>query len=179
MLHTTVAVCFQTLKFSSVSESLIVSLSLDLFHCHTTSLTQTQTGSSPAPYHQPYTHNYTPMCICTVFLSVSLFVLCFKFKFSLPQTHPGQSILLVRELEDVEVTAPDQACFECELSMPLLKAPVWTLDGETLQNGPDVRLETQGSTHRLIFKKTSVDMGGIVRFTVGKAKTSAQLRVNN
>ncbi|XP_076159377.1 obscurin-like protein 1a [Alosa pseudoharengus] len=91
----------------------------------------------------------------------------------------GQSILLVRELEDVEVTAPDQACFECELSMPLLKAPVWSLNGETLQNSPEVRLETQGSVHKLIFKKTSVDMCGTVRFTIGKAKTCAQLIVDN
>ncbi|XP_031414919.1 obscurin-like protein 1a [Clupea harengus] len=90
----------------------------------------------------------------------------------------GQSILLVRELEDVEVTAPDQACFECELSMPLLKTPVWTLDGETLQNSSEVRLETQGAVHKLTFKKTSEDMSGEVRFTVGKAKSCAQLTVN-
>ena len=97
---------------------------------------------------------------------------------TLSHTHSGQSILLVRELEDVEVTAPDQACFECELSMPLLKTPVWTLDGETLQNSSEVRLETQGAVHKLTFKKTSEDMSGEVRFTVGKAKSCAQLTVN-
>ncbi|XP_030637589.1 obscurin-like protein 1a [Chanos chanos] len=87
----------------------------------------------------------------------------------------AQSIMIVRELEDVRATAPGHASFECEVSVPLIKPPVWTLNGETLQPGPDVRVESQGIVHKLTLKRTSVDMSGTVKFTCGKAKSSATL----
>lgn len=84
-----------------------------------------------------------------------------------------------KNLEDVEVQAPEPACFQCEVSVTLVKPPVWTLNGETLQSGPDVRIENRGSVHKLTFKKTSCDMSGIVQFNTGKAKSSAKLIVMN
>ena len=84
---------------------------------------------------------------------------------------------MVRELKDVEVKAPSEACFECEVSVPVLKAPVWSLNGEALQPSPRVRLERMGTVHRLTLRHTSPDMNGVVEFTSGKAKSRAQLRV--
>uniref|UniRef100_A0A4W5K8R0 Ig-like domain-containing protein n=1 Tax=Hucho hucho TaxID=62062 RepID=A0A4W5K8R0_9TELE len=91
--------------------------------------------------------------------------------------HGTQSLLMVRELKSVEVVAPDEACFECEVSVPVLKAPVWSLKGEALQQGPKVSLEKMGMVHRLTLRQTSVDMNGLVEFTSGKAKSSAKLHV--
>uniref|UniRef100_UPI0037E77869 obscurin-like protein 1 n=1 Tax=Semicossyphus pulcher TaxID=241346 RepID=UPI0037E77869 len=92
-------------------------------------------------------------------------------------TVEAQSLLMVRELQDVEVTAPDEACFECEVSVPVLKAPVWSLNGEPLQASSRVLLEKMGTVHRLTLRQTSTDMSGEVEFTSGKAKSKAQLRV--
>ncbi|KAM3607072.1 uncharacterized protein V6R79_001471 [Siganus canaliculatus] len=92
-------------------------------------------------------------------------------------TVEAQAVSMVRELEDVEVTAPSEACFECELSVPVPKAPVWSLNGEPLQSGPRVLLEKMGTVHRLTFRQTSPDMSGVVEFSSGKAKSSAQLKV--
>lgn len=83
---------------------------------------------------------------------------------------------MVCELQDVEVAAPDEACFECEVSMPVTK-PVWTLNGESLQPSPRVLLEKMGTVHRLTLRQTSADMSGVVQFTSGKAKSTANLVV--
>lgn len=86
---------------------------------------------------------------------------------------------MVKELEDVEVSEQEWATFHCEVSVAITKPPVWTLNGETLQAGPCVRLENNGTVHRLTLKDTSADMSGVVRFTVGKAKSSAVLTVKS
>ncbi|KAK1166274.1 obscurin-like isoform X1 [Acipenser oxyrinchus oxyrinchus] len=88
-----------------------------------------------------------------------------------------QAILVVRQLEDVEVKAPEEARFECEISVPIVKPPQWSLNGEPLQNGNGVRMESAGTVHRLILKETSSEMVGIVKFTTGKARTSARLSI--
>ncbi|TMS06899.1 Obscurin-like protein 1 [Larimichthys crocea] len=92
-------------------------------------------------------------------------------------TVEAESLLMVRELKDVDVMAPDEACFECEVSVPVLKSPVWSLNGEPLQSSSQVRLEKMGTVHRLTLRQTSTDMNGVVEFTSGKAKSRAQLRV--
>uniref|UniRef100_A0A3Q2X5X7 Obscurin-like protein 1 n=1 Tax=Haplochromis burtoni TaxID=8153 RepID=A0A3Q2X5X7_HAPBU len=88
-----------------------------------------------------------------------------------------QSLLMVRELKDVEVMAPDEACFECEVSAPVFKSPVWTLNGEPLQPSSRVRLEKMGTVHRLTLRQTSPELNGVVEFTAGKTKSKAQLRI--
>uniref|UniRef100_A0A3B4VJT8 Obscurin like cytoskeletal adaptor 1a n=1 Tax=Seriola dumerili TaxID=41447 RepID=A0A3B4VJT8_SERDU len=88
-----------------------------------------------------------------------------------------QALLMVKELEDMEVTEPEPASFQCEVSVDISKPPVWTLNGETLHSGPSVRLENHGTIHKLTLRNTSVDMSGTVKFTMGKAKSSATLSV--
>lgn len=77
----------------------------------------------------------------------------------------------------MEVMAPDEACFECEVSAPVFKSPVWTLNGEPLQPSSRVRLEKMGTVHRLTLRQTSPEMNGVVEFTAGKTKSKAQLRI--
>lgn len=84
---------------------------------------------------------------------------------------------MVKELEDVEVTEPEPASFQCEVSVAINKPPVWTLNGESLQPGPTVRMENHGTLHKLTLKDTSTDMSGVVKFTMGKAKSRAALAV--
>ncbi|XP_054646786.1 obscurin-like protein 1a isoform X1 [Dunckerocampus dactyliophorus] len=89
----------------------------------------------------------------------------------------AQELVMVRELEDVEATENESATFQCEVSVPISRPPVWTLNGESLQHGPSVRVENHGTVHKLTLKKTSLDMSGVVKFNVGKAKSSAVLSV--
>lgn len=100
-----------------------------------------------------------------------------EYSCSAKLTVEAQSLLMVRDLKDVEVVAPDEACFECEVSVPVLKSPMWSLKGEPLQPSSRVRLEKMGTVHRLTLRQTSPDMSGVVEFTSGKAKSTAQLRV--
>ncbi|XP_016375660.1 LOW QUALITY PROTEIN: obscurin-like [Sinocyclocheilus rhinocerous] len=92
-------------------------------------------------------------------------------------TVEAQSVLMVREMQDVDATAPADACFECEVSLPVAKAPTWTLNGETLHPGPKVVVEKMGTVHRLTLKQTSEDMSGTVCFITGRAKSTAHLQV--
>ncbi|XP_073701466.1 obscurin-like protein 1 [Garra rufa] len=94
-------------------------------------------------------------------------------------TVEAQTILMVRELQDVNITAPADACFECEVSLPVAKAPTWTLNGETLHPGPKVVVEKMGTVHKLTLKQTSEDMSGTVCFIIGRAKSTAHLQIKS
>lgn len=89
----------------------------------------------------------------------------------------AQSLSVVRELQDVAVTAPTEACFECEVSADVIRTPEWSMNGELLQSSSRVRVEKMGTVHRLILRQTSADMSGVVEFTCGKAKSKARLQV--
>ncbi|XP_029139630.1 obscurin [Protobothrops mucrosquamatus] len=90
-----------------------------------------------------------------------------------------QTINVVKELRDVEVMEPAEARFECEISIHSVKPPKWSLRGEVLQNGPNVIIEQEGKIHRLILRKTNVDMTGTIQFAIGKSKSLADLVVKD
>nr|XP_055070970.1 obscurin-like protein 1 isoform X12 [Misgurnus anguillicaudatus] len=94
-------------------------------------------------------------------------------------TVEAQSILIVNDLKDVEVIAPADACFACEVSLPEAKAPTWTLNGQTLHPGPKVVMEKVGTVHRLTLKQTSEEMSGTLCFIIGQAKSTAHLHVRS
>ncbi|XP_041423263.1 obscurin isoform X2 [Xenopus laevis] len=88
-----------------------------------------------------------------------------------------QSINIVKELADVEVTQPESATFECVTSIVSVKPPKWSLGGEVLCDGKGITIEQDGTVHRLTLRKTSPEMSGAVQFHIGKSKSSAKLLV--
>ncbi|XP_063285407.1 obscurin-like protein 1 isoform X2 [Pelobates fuscus] len=89
----------------------------------------------------------------------------------------GLAIQIFRSLTDVKVKAPADACFECEVSVPLTRPPQWSLNGTLLYSGPDVIIENRGTRYKLTLKDTYPEMTGTVRFTAGKTRSEARLIV--
>ncbi|XP_077303920.1 obscurin-like protein 1 isoform X3 [Lithobates pipiens] len=89
----------------------------------------------------------------------------------------GLAIQLIRNLRDVKVTAPNDACFECEVSIPLPRPPQWSLNGVLLHNGGDIIIESRGNLHKLTLRDTYPELSGTVRFIAGKARSEARLTV--
>lgn len=77
----------------------------------------------------------------------------------------------------MEVVAPGEAQFECEVSAALPAPPRWSLNGETLRAGAHVAMESAGRVHRLTLRHTSAGMSGVVKVALGNARSKAQLTV--
>lgn len=90
---------------------------------------------------------------------------------------PEQAISIVHGLGSVEVMEPKEACFRVETSIKTGRAPKWTLNGDLLSSGPEVRIEREGTSHRLTFTNTNSSMCGIIQFSSGKSRSTAQLTV--
>ncbi|XP_053913945.1 obscurin isoform X12 [Cuculus canorus] len=90
-----------------------------------------------------------------------------------------QSINIIKELCDEDVTEPEEAKFECEISIPSVKPPKWSLRGELLQAGRNIIMQQEGTIHRLTILKTTTDMTGIIQFSIGKSKSTANLLVRD
>ncbi|XP_052419981.1 obscurin [Carassius gibelio] len=88
-----------------------------------------------------------------------------------------QAISILKGLSSVEVMEPKEARFKVETSIKLERAPKWTLNGQILCPCPEIRIERQGTSNRLIFTQTDSSMCGTVQFTSGKSKSEAQLTV--
>ncbi|XP_068805664.1 obscurin-like protein 1 [Struthio camelus] len=89
----------------------------------------------------------------------------------------AEGIQVLRGLRSVEVVAPAEARFECEVSGTLAWAPQWSLNGEVLRAGAHVRMESQGRVHRLTLCRTAAGMSGVVKVSLGQARSKAQLTV--
>lgn len=83
----------------------------------------------------------------------------------------------MKALSSVEVMEPKEARFKVETSIQLVRAPKWTLNGRLLSPCPEIRIEREGTSNKLIFTKTDSSMCGTVQFISGKSKTEAQLTV--
>ncbi|XP_010016327.1 PREDICTED: obscurin-like, partial [Nestor notabilis] len=90
-----------------------------------------------------------------------------------------QAINIVKELCDEDVTEPEEANFECEISIPSVKPPKWSLRGEVLQAGRNIIMHQGGTIHKLTILKTSTDMTGVIQFSIGKSKSTANLLVRD
>uniref|UniRef100_A0A672TQ42 Obscurin n=1 Tax=Strigops habroptila TaxID=2489341 RepID=A0A672TQ42_STRHB len=90
-----------------------------------------------------------------------------------------QAINIVKELCDEDVTEPEEAKFECEISIPSVKPPKWSLRGEVLQSGRNIIMHQGGTIHKLTILKTSTDMTGVIQFSIGKSKSTANLLVRD
>uniref|UniRef100_UPI00398E7BDC obscurin-like isoform X29 n=1 Tax=Pristiophorus japonicus TaxID=55135 RepID=UPI00398E7BDC len=88
-----------------------------------------------------------------------------------------QSIAIIKPISDVEVTEPDDAILECELSVADVKPPKWLLNDEILHASEDVDIEHCGTIHRLTLKKTTCQMTGLLQFIAGKSKSEARLTI--
>lgn len=88
-----------------------------------------------------------------------------------------QAISILKGLSSVEVMEPKEARFKVETSIKLGRAPKWTLNGRLLSPCPEIRIEREGTSNKLIFTKTDSSMCGIVQFISGKSKSEAQLTV--
>lgn len=89
----------------------------------------------------------------------------------------AEGIQVVRALRNVDVVAPAEARFECEISAPPACSPQWSLNGEDLQPGSQVRMESMGHIHRLRLCQTTPGMSGMVKVTIGNARSKAHLTV--
>ncbi|XP_053139183.1 obscurin-like protein 1 isoform X2 [Hemicordylus capensis] len=89
----------------------------------------------------------------------------------------AEGIQVVRALRNVEVVAPSEAQFECEVSAPPACTPQWSLNGEELQPSSHMQMESVGHIHRLRLGHTTPSMSGMVKVTVGSARSKAQLTV--
>nr|XP_020647781.1 obscurin-like protein 1 isoform X5 [Pogona vitticeps] len=89
----------------------------------------------------------------------------------------AEGIQVVRALRNVDVVAPSEAQFECEISAPPAFSPQWSLNGDELQPGSQVKMESVGHVHRLRLCQTTPGMSGMVKVTVGNARSKAHLTV--
>ncbi|XP_061594308.1 obscurin [Cololabis saira] len=88
-----------------------------------------------------------------------------------------ERVRIVRELQDMTVTAGDDAVFVCELSHADVSEGVWWLGSSPLQKNEMNQMTLQGRQHRLVLTMTTPDETGTVAFVVGEERTSARLLV--
>lgn len=84
---------------------------------------------------------------------------------------------IVTELQDVIVTAGEDAEFMCELSHADVSEGVWWLGSSPLQKNEMNQMTCRGRQHRLVLTITTPEETGTVAFVIGEERTSAQLLV--
>lgn len=88
-----------------------------------------------------------------------------------------ERVRIVTELQDITVTAGEDAEFVCELSHADVSEGVWWLGSSPLQKNEMNQMMCQGRRHRLVLTMTTPEETGTVAFVVGEERTSARLLV--
>ncbi|KAF7668343.1 hypothetical protein LDENG_00020560 [Lucifuga dentata] len=88
-----------------------------------------------------------------------------------------ERVRIITELQDVTVTAGEDAVFVCELTHTDVSEGVWWLSSSQLQKNEMNQITCQGRQHRLVLTMTTPEETGTVAFVVGEEKTSANLLV--
>ncbi|KAM4739603.1 obscurin isoform 2-T2 [Anableps anableps] len=88
-----------------------------------------------------------------------------------------ERVKIVRELQDLTVTAGEDAVFVCELTHSEVSEGVWWLGSSPLQKNEMNQMTCHGRQHRLVLTMTTPEETGNVAFVVGEERTSAQLLV--
>ncbi|XP_017262467.1 obscurin isoform X3 [Kryptolebias marmoratus] len=88
-----------------------------------------------------------------------------------------ERVRIVKELQDITVTAGEDAVFVCELSHSDVNQGMWWLASSPLQKNEMNQITYQGRQHCLVLKMTTTEETGTVEFVVGEERTSAHLLV--
>ncbi|XP_039984506.1 obscurin [Xiphias gladius] len=88
-----------------------------------------------------------------------------------------ERVRIVTELQDVTVTAGEDAVFVCELSHADVSEGVWWLGSSPLQRNEMNQMTCQARQHRLVLTMTTPEETGTVAFVIGDERTSAHLLV--
>ncbi|XP_071342807.1 obscurin [Trachinotus anak] len=88
-----------------------------------------------------------------------------------------ERVRIVTELQDVTVTAGEDAVFVCELSHSDVSEGVWWLGSSPLQRNEMNQMMCRGREHRLVLSMTTPEETGTVAFVIGDERTSACLLV--
>uniref|UniRef100_A0A087Y7T0 Obscurin, cytoskeletal calmodulin and titin-interacting RhoGEF b n=1 Tax=Poecilia formosa TaxID=48698 RepID=A0A087Y7T0_POEFO len=86
-------------------------------------------------------------------------------------------VKIVKELQDLTVTAGEDAVFVCELTHADVSEGVWWLCSSPLQKNEMNQMTCRGRQHRLVLTMTTPEETGNVAFVVGEERTSAKLLV--
>ncbi|XP_035989347.1 obscurin [Fundulus heteroclitus] len=88
-----------------------------------------------------------------------------------------ERVRIVKHLQDLTVTAGEDAVFVCELSHADVSDGVWWLGASALQKNDMNQMTCHGRQRRLVLTMTTPEETGQVAFVVGEERTSAQLLV--
>lgn len=92
-------------------------------------------------------------------------------------TFTSECVRIVKELQDIKVTAGEDAVFVCELSHSDVAEGVWWLASSPLQKNEMNQMTYQSRQQRLVLKMTTTEETGTVEFVIGEERTSAHLLV--
>ncbi|KAM4574398.1 obscurin [Fundulus diaphanus] len=88
-----------------------------------------------------------------------------------------ERVRIVKHLQDLTVTAGEDAVFVCELSHADVSDGVWWLGSSALQKNDMNQMTCHGRQRRLVLTMTTPEETGQVAFVAGEERTSAQLLV--
>ncbi|XP_058494917.1 obscurin isoform X2 [Solea solea] len=88
-----------------------------------------------------------------------------------------ERVRIVTALQDMTVTAGEDAVFVCELSHADVSEGVWWLGSSPLQMNEMNQMMCHGRQHQLVLTMTTPEETGTVAFVIGDERTSARLLV--